>query len=218
MSLIIGFLDIAAGVCILCSMSTHSAKLSNRQIALTIVSIVLFMIGVSFLSVPLYRVFCKVTGYAGTPQIGAATLPQHTFDRTITVSFITDIDKALPWEFKPEQRSVDVKVGQTAIVSFTAHNETARPSIGAAVYNVTPDKIGKYFHKTQCFCFQEQTLNGGATAHFPVMFFIDPAIMDDKSVRDVSDITLAYTFYKADSPTFDKALEQYYTGKTLPAR
>ncbi len=191
---------------------------SNRQIATAIISVVVFMIGVSFLSVPLYSLFCKVTGYGGTPQVGAVTVPQKVFDRTITVSFITDTDKALPWEFKAEQRNVNVKVGQTALVSFTAHNDTARPSTGAAIYNVTPDKIGKYFHKTQCFCFQAQTLNGGATAHFPVMFFIDPAIMDDPSVRDVSDITLAYNFYAADSKTFDQALESYYTGKPPPTR
>lgn len=182
----------------------------NRQVAVAIVSVVVFMIGVSFLSVPLYSLFCRVTGYGGTPQIGASALPDKTYDRAITVSFITDTDKSLPWSFAAEQRNVKVKVGQTAIVSFTATNDTARPVSGAAIYNVTPDKIGKYFHKTQCFCFQEQTLNAGATAHFPVMFYIDPAILDDKSVRDVSDVTLAYTFYKADSPVLDQALERFY--------
>jgi cytochrome c oxidase assembly protein subunit 11 len=198
---------------------THSSnRLSNRQIAFTVVSIVVFMIGVSFLSVPLYSLFCRVTGYGGTPQIGAVQTPDKIYDRTITVSFITDIDKGLPWTFTPELRHIAVKVGQTAIVSFTARNETNQALSGAAIYNVTPDKIGKYFHKTQCFCFQEQRLNAGATAHFPVMFFIDPAIMTDKSVQDVSDITLAYTFYKADSPVLDQALEEFYTGKSPAAR
>lgn len=194
-------------------MSQPKPPLSNRQIALALFSIVVFMVGVSFLSVPLYNLFCKMTGYGGTPQIGAAPAPTKIYDRTITVSLIADTDRTLPWEFKPEQRHVQVKVGQTAIISFTAHNETAHITSGAAIYNVTPDKIGKYFHKTQCFCFQEQTLNPGATAHFPVMFFIDPSIMDDKSVQDVTDITLAYTFYPANSPTLDKALENYYSGK-----
>lgn len=199
-------------------MSKPAPPVSNRQIALAIVSIVVFMIGVSFLSVPLYNLFCKMTGYGGTPQIGAVAIPTQTFDRTITVSFITDTDRALPWDFKPEQRRIQVKVGQTAIVSFTAHNQTAHPTGGTALYNVTPDKIGKYFHKTQCFCFQEQTLNPGATAHFPVMFFIDPAIMDDKSVQDVTDITLAYTFYPANTPVLENALERYYSGKTPETR
>ena len=193
-------------------------RLTNRQIALTMFSIVAFMVGLSFLSVPLYNLFCKMTGYGGTPQIGATAVPDKIFDRIITVSFITDTDRALAWDFKPEQRRIDVKVGQTALVNFTAHNETATLSAGAAIYNVTPDKIGKYFHKTQCFCFQEQILNPGATAHFPVMFYIDPAIMTDKSVQDVTDITLAYTFYPANSKNLDQALEDFYAGKALPLR
>lgn len=194
-------------------MSQPKPPVSNRQIAFAIVSIVVFMVGISFLSVPLYNLFCKMTGYGGTPQIGATALPTKTYDRMITVSLIADTDRTLPWDFKPEQRHVQVKVGQTAIISFNAHNQTARATSGTAIYNVTPDKIGKYFHKTQCFCFQEQTLNAGATAHFPVMFFIDPAIMDDKSVQDVTDITLAYTFYPSDSTRLDQALENYYSGK-----
>lgn len=193
-------------------------KLTNGQIAFAIVSIVVFMIGVSFVSVPLYNLFCRMTGYGGTPQIGATKAPDKIYDRTITVSFITDTDRALPWEFKPELRKIDVKVGQTAIVNFDARNETAHPTVGTALYNVTPDKIGKYFHKTQCFCFQEQVLNPGATAHFPVMFYIDPSIMTDKSVRDVTDITLAYTFYPASSKNLDQALENFYAGKPAPER
>jgi cytochrome c oxidase assembly protein subunit 11 len=200
------------------SMSQPRPPLTNRHIALALLSLVVFMVGLSFLAVPLYGLFCKMTGYGGTPQIGATALPTKIYDRTITVSFITDTDTTLPWSFQAEQQKIDVKVGQTALVSFSAHNDTARLTAGAAVYNVTPDKIGKYFHKTQCFCFQEQILNPNATAHFPVMFYIDPAIMDDKSVRDVSDITLAYTFYPANSARLDQALDDFYAGKSLPLR
>lgn len=190
-----------------------STPLSNRQIALSIISLVVLMIGLSFLFPPLYNLFCRMTGYGGTPQIGATKAPGKVFDREITVSFIALTDPGLPWTFSAEQHKVTVKVGQTALVNFNAHNNTARNTAGTALYNVTPDKIGIYFHKTQCFCFQEQTLNAGATAHFPVMFYIDPAIMKDPSVRDVTDITLAYTFYPADSARLDKALDDFYTGK-----
>jgi cytochrome c oxidase assembly protein subunit 11 len=191
-------------------------KLSNGQIALAIVSIVVFMIGLSFAFVPLYDLFCRMTGYAGTPRITAQESTGEVFDRTITVSFIATTDRTLPWQFKPEIRKMDVKVGQTAIVNFDVRNNTAKMTAGTALYNVSPDKIGKYFNKTQCFCFQEQVLNPGASAHFPVMFYIDPSIMTDRSVRDVTNITLSYTFYPAESDMLDKALEDFYASGGIP--
>jgi cytochrome c oxidase assembly protein subunit 11 len=195
--------------------TSNSLKLTNGQIALAIVSIVIFMIGLSFAFVPLYDLFCRMTGYAGTPRITAQEATGEIFDRTITINFIATTDRALPWQFTPEIRKINVKVGQSAIVNFDVHNNTNKMTAGTALYNVSPDKIGKYFNKTQCFCFQEQVLNPGASAHFPVMFYIDPAIMQDRSVRDVTHITLSYTFYPAESDTLDKALEDFYTSGAL---
>lgn len=193
--------------------SKPAQKLSNGQIALAIVSMVVFMIGLSFAFVPLYDLFCRITGYAGTPRITAQQATGEVYDRTITVNFITTTDRALPWQFKPELRKMDVKVGQNALINFNVRNTTNKMTAGTALYNVSPDKIGKYFNKTQCFCFQEQVLNPGASAHFPVMFFIDPAIMQDRSVRDVTHVTLSYSFYPAESETLDKALEDFYASQ-----
>lgn len=186
----------------------------NKKLAFSILGIVVFMIGLSFAAVPLYDLFCRVTGYGGTTQVSVQA-PDQVFDRKITVSFDSQVDRALPWEFKPEMRHVDVQVGQQGLINYQARNITARSTVGTALYNVTPDKVGKYFHKTQCFCFAEQVIKAGETAHFPVLFYVDPEIMKDPEMDDVTDITLSYTFFPAESEALDKALSAYTVQKPL---
>lgn len=185
-----------------------SVNRQNNRVALIIVLIVVGMVGLSFASVPLYRLFCQVTGLGGTTQT-SVTAPGKVSDRVITVSFDTRVDTGLPWQFKSETRRMDVHVGQQALVSFRGTNRTARQTAGTALYNVTPEKVGKYFNKTQCFCFARQELGPGKSADFPVMFFIDPAILDDPEMNDVTDIVLSYTFFPADSQALDDAMSQY---------
>jgi cytochrome c oxidase assembly protein subunit 11 len=153
------------------------------------------MLALAFASVPLYRKFCQVTGYGGTTQ-RAEIAPGETGSRTITVRFNTMVNPGLPWRFVPDQPSVTIKLGESALATFTAANKSASPVTGQATFNVTPLKAGIYFDKTQCFCFTEQTLEAGATVHMPVSFFIDPAITQDHNLDDVDTITLSYSFFR----------------------
>lgn len=167
------------------------------------------MIALSFAFVPFYRLLCQVTGWGGTTQTIAAN-PHKVFDREIVVQFNADTDPGLPWTFKPEQRQVKVKVGADALVSYLAVNNAKTPVTGMALHNVTPLKAGKYFNKTQCFCFGEQTLNPGEKVHMPVTFYIDPKIMDDRELKDLKTITLSYTFYRQNTPALEKAVKKLY--------
>jgi len=177
----------------------------NKKFLIGVVIVVVIMIALSYASVPLYRVFCEATGFDGTVT-RADKVPTHISDRQIDVLFDARVDSSLPWDFRPEQRKISVKIGQQALASFQGDNLSAKTTIGTAIYNVTPGKVAKYFHKTQCFCFDEQLLNRGETAHFPVMFFIDPEILKDPDMDDVTDITLSYTFYAANSKALDRAI------------
>lgn len=180
----------------------------NKKILFGVIGVVVVMIALSFASVPLYSLFCKATGLDGTVT-RADALPSTIDKREITVLFDARVDSGLPWDFRPEQRKVTVKIGQQGLIAFKADNISAQKTVGTAVYNVTPEKVAKYFHKTQCFCFAEQLLNGGETAHFPVVFFIDPAILKDEEMDDVTDITLSYTFFAANSKALDRAISTY---------
>jgi cytochrome c oxidase assembly protein subunit 11 len=180
----------------------------NKRTALVILAVVAAMVGLSFAFVPLYRLFCEMTGFAGTPAIGKDA-PEKTLARKITISFDGRVDPGLPWDFRPEKRRITVHVGQQGLISYRGKNLSARATTGTAVYNVTPDKAGKYFTKTQCFCFAEQSLGPGKTAHFPVVFYVDPTIAKDREMDDVTDITLSYTFFPANSKALDDALSAY---------
>lgn len=168
----------------------------NRRTMVTLFGVVAGMIGLSFASVPLYDLFCRVTGYGGTTQVAEA-FPTQVLDRTMRVSFDAQAHKDLPWAFTPDVREIEVKIGQSGIVTFTATNTSDHAIVGTAVYNVTPAKLGKYFHKVQCFCFEEQVIEAGKSVHFPVYFFIDPKMADDPDLADVTAVTLSYTFFKA---------------------
>jgi cytochrome c oxidase assembly protein subunit 11 len=184
-------------------------KRRNARTALTVLGVVVGMIGLSYASVPLYRLFCQVTGFGGTPLI-SDRLPETVLDRTVTIRFNADVGANMPWIFQPEQRQVKVRLGQKGLIAFHATNTTASPMTGTALYNVTPPKAGQYFHKVQCFCFGEQVLGPHQNATLPVMFFIDPSMDKDPNMNDVTDITLSYTFYEAQSPALDKAMQGFY--------
>jgi len=185
----------------------------NGWVAGGLVAIVLTMVGLSFAAVPLYSVFCRVTGFGGTTQ-RAVRGAGKTVDRTIEIRFNTDVNSELPWDFRPNQRSITLKIGETGIATFHAHNKGAVPIVGTAVYNVTPEKAGLYFDKIQCFCFTQQLLRPQESADLPVAFFVDPAIVKDRNLDEVTVITLSYTFYKAQSQAFGKAAQ---AGEAAPA-
>ena len=168
---------------------------SNAKLAIGLVSVIGLMGGMGFAAVPLYRLFCAATGFGGTPQIGPAAAPGATA-RMITVRFNADTSPALPWEFRAEQTALRLPLGEERLAFYSARNLAATPVTGNSVYNVTPEKAGKYFHKIACFCFVEQTLEAGQRAEFPVTFWIDPKLADDPNTADVTTITLSYSFFR----------------------
>lgn len=170
---------------------------ANRRVALTVSGIVVGMVGLAFASVPLYRLFCQVTGYGGTTQRAEAA-PGAAGDRVVTVTFNADVAGTnLPWSFAPVEREVKVKVGEERLVFYRATNKGSTPVTGTATFNVTPAKAGLYFQKIACFCFSEQTLAPGESIDMPVSFFIDPDMIKDPNTRDVQNVTLSYTFFRA---------------------
>jgi len=171
----------------------------HRLIALCCGAFVLSMVGAAYAAVPLYSLFCKVTGYAGTTRV-AATAPTRVVDRTLDISFDANINRDLPWTFVPETRRVTVKAGEVKTIYYKITNTSQAPTIGVAAYNVTPMETGAFFSKIQCFCFTEQKLGPGESLELPVVFFVDPAIADNKALDDVRDITLSYTYYPAKRP------------------
>ena len=172
-------------------------KTRHNLLALSLVGLVAGMVGLSFASVPLYRMFCQVTGYGGLPQ-RADKAPGEVLDRTIRIRFDGNVDHGLPWTFAPVQQTIDVKIGETALAFFKATNETSAPVSGTAIFNVAPELAGRYFTKIECFCFKQQTLAGGQSVEMPVTFFVDPKIVDDEDTMNMSEITLSYTFYRSD--------------------
>ena len=170
----------------------------HGPLALSLAAFAAFMVGLSFAAVPLYRMFCQVTGYGGVPQ-RAESAPDRVLDRTIRVRFDANVDRALPWSFKPTEQTMDVKIGDTALTFFKAANSTEKPVSGTAVFNVVPELASRYFTKIECFCFKQQTLAAGQSVDMPVTFFVDPKIVDDEDTRNISEITLSYTFYRSEA-------------------
>ncbi len=167
----------------------------NGVMAGGLAALVFAMVGVSFAAVPLYRLFCQATGYDGTPQIGASRAPGGS-GATIEVRFDANTNPGLPWRFVADQRAVTVPLGEDNLASYTGSNQASQAVTGVATYNVSPEKAAKYFHKTACFCFDEQTLAAGQRLSFPLSFWVDPAIRTDPDTRDVRSITLSYTFFR----------------------
>jgi cytochrome c oxidase assembly protein subunit 11 len=168
----------------------------NRIIAGIFTAVAIGMVGLSFAAIPLYRMFCAATGYGGTPKIGVAPAPGGD-GKTIRVRFNADTNPGLPWNFAPDQLEITVPLGEDHLASYTAHNKARSAITGVALYNVTPEKAAKYFHKTACFCFNQQTLQGGQTMDFPLSFWVDPAIDADPGTKDVQVVTLSYTFFRS---------------------
>ncbi|MGB8840595.1 MAG: cytochrome c oxidase assembly protein [Aliidongia sp.] len=168
----------------------------NTSIGLILTAAVAGMIALSFASVPLYKVFCRATGFGGTTQ-RAESAPGEVSPKWVWVRFNSDVSPDLPWAFEPEQREMRVHPGEQRLAIFRATNRSNHAITGNATYNVTPDAAGLYFDKIQCFCFSEQTLQPGETAELPVSFFVDPAMMADRNARDIAAITLSYTFFPA---------------------
>jgi cytochrome c oxidase assembly protein subunit 11 len=166
---------------------------SNRTIAIACVSFFVCMIGAAYASVPLYTLFCQVTGYGGTTQ-RVEQYSDTILDRTIKVRFDANTANGLPWDFKPVQREVTVRIGETAMIKYEGRNLFDQTTFGRASFNVSPGRAGAYFNKVQCFCFT------GEDMEMPVVFFVDPEIVNDPDLKDVKTITLSYTFFPIEKP------------------
>ena len=178
-----------------------SLRRRNRRTGIAASLIIVAMLGLTALSVPLYNLFCAVTGYGGTPRVDGDRARAVAQARQVTVYFNADVGDGLPWIFRPLQRSVTVPVGEETLVFYEAINRADAPVVGRALYNVTPYKVGSYFSKIHCFCFDEQTLRPGERVEMPVSFFVDPAMLDDADTNDVTQITLSYTFFLDEEAT-----------------
>jgi cytochrome c oxidase assembly protein subunit 11 len=169
----------------------------RRFTAVLLGGVVVGMGGAAYAAVPAYRLFCQVTGFGGTTR-RAHTVPTTISDRVIKVQFDANTDPALPWRFRPKQREIALKIGEEGLVFYEAENLGNTPVMGQAGFNVSPAKAGRYFNKIQCFCFNEQVLAAGQRANMPVIFFVDPEMLDDPNMDDVMTITLSYTFFRQD--------------------
>lgn len=169
----------------------------NRRTAIVLAGVAAGMVGMAYAAVPLYQLFCQVTGFGGTTQT-AVVAPGRVGERVMTVRFNADTAGDMPWRFRPVQREVTVRIGEETLAFYEARNTTDRTVAGTATFNVTPHKAGPYFDKIDCFCFEYQVLAAGERADMPVSFFIDPEILNDPDLDDVKTITLSYTFFEAD--------------------
>jgi cytochrome c oxidase assembly protein subunit 11 len=176
----------------------------HRRTFLALAGIVLGMGALAWAAVPLYDLFCRVTGYAGTPLVasaGAASGGDRVLDRTVSVRFDASTAGGMPWRFRPARNTVEVHPGETNLAFYEASNPTDRAITGTATFNVSPPAVGGYFVKIDCFCFQEQTLAPGESVQMPVTFYVDPAIADDAETRGIGTITLSYTFFETELQT-----------------
>ena len=182
-------------------MTTSTADHANARTGFMAAAIAVAMVGVGFAAVPLYRVFCQVTGFDGTTmrvsEAQAATV--EAIDKTVVIRFDAN-QRGLPWEFRPEHPTDTVSIGARDMSIFVAKNLSSEPMTGTATFNVTPALAGKYFNKIQCFCFTEQRLEAGQEVHMPVLYYVDPKIMTDPETKDIEEITLSYTFFPVDTP------------------
>ncbi|MBO6854474.1 MAG: cytochrome c oxidase assembly protein [Marivivens sp.] len=170
-----------------------------QKTAVQAVGVVLVMGSLAWASVPFYDWFCRVTGFGGVTNV-AETGSDVILDQTITVRFDASLERDMPWTFTPVEREMTVRIGETALAFYEAHNPTDVPVAGQASYNVAPYEAGVFFDKIECFCFTEQVLQPGETVQMPVSFFVDPSIVDDREGKYIHTITLGYTFYQIDLP------------------
>ena len=171
----------------------------SHRTALMASGVVVFMGAMGWAAVPLYDLFCRVTGYGGTTQVRAAG-PTEILDQTIRIRFDASRAADMPWQFRPVERTMDVRIGETALAFYEAYNPTDMPIAGIASYNVTPYETGRHFAKIHCFCFEFQVLQPGERVEMPVSFYVDPEMLRDADARGVRQITLSYTFHRTDLP------------------
>jgi len=176
------------------------AKMTKKQLfkkAIPFVGVAFGMLGMAYAAVPLYDWFCRVTGFGGRTQVAEAS-SDVVLDRTITVRFDASTARDMPWEFKPVETNVDIRIGETGLAFYEATNPTDKPVTGSASYNVAPFSMGGYFVKIDCFCFEQQTLQPGETVKMPVTFYVDPAMIEDRETEAVHTVTLSYTFHSSE--------------------
>jgi cytochrome c oxidase assembly protein subunit 11 len=190
----------------------------NTRVALWLTTFVAVMVGASFAAVPFYSWFCRVTGYAGTTGRAEGPSAEEVLDRTVTVHFDANIAPDMPWQFRPKQKAMEVKLGETGLAFFEAYNPTSEPVAGQAGFNVVPFSAGGYFDKIACFCFELQVLQPGERIDMPVSFYVDPAILGDTETRGVTDITLSYTMYRTDLPEDPTPGPRSDAGAVAPTR
>ncbi|HEV7307397.1 cytochrome c oxidase assembly protein [Ensifer sp.] len=176
------------------SQDTSGKQRSNRVVVGTCLAFVGGMVGMAYAAVPLYDMFCRVTGYNGTTQ-RVEQASDVILDEKVKVTFDANTSGGLPWEFKPVQRDIDIRIGETVQVMYKAKNLSSKPTTGQATFNVTPMQAGAYFNKVQCFCFTETTLQPGEEMEMPVVFFVDPDMVKAVETKDIKTLTLSYTFY-----------------------
>lgn len=172
---------------------------NNARTVWLLIGVVVLMGGLGFASVPLYDLFCRVTGFGGTTAV-AERGSDVILDRTILIRFDASLDQDMEWEFEAPSEPMEIRIGETGMAFYTAYNPTDRTIAGTAAYNVTPYIAGQYFSKIACFCFTEQILGPGERVEMPVTFFVDPEIVDDPEASHIPAITLSYTFYETDLP------------------
>ena len=183
----------------------------NKKMFFTVMLAVFGLVALTFATPPLYNLFCRVTGYGGTTQKSDAPPPEHAaIDRDITIRFDANTSRKLPWDFKPREKAVTIKIGEDRQTHYTAKNLSDKPLKGMALFNVTPQKAGKYFNKVECFCFLEQELTAGEEVEMLVSFYVEPKMAEDPYMDDVDTITLSYTFYPADSEELEEDAEKIY--------
>ena len=180
---------------------------SNNKVAVRLVGVAVLMGALSFAAVPFYDWFCRVTGFGGETNV-AGTGSDTVLDREITVRFDASLERGMPWEFKPMQREMTMKIGETGLAFYEAYNPTDKVVAGSASYNVTPYSAGYFFNKIACFCFTQQVLQPKERVTMPVSFYVDPAIVEDNEAKRVHTITLSYTFHVAELPQDEVSLVQ----------
>ena len=163
---------------------------------LVLAGIFILMLGLSYASVPLYEIFCRVTGFGGTTQV-AKDAPKIVLDKTVSVRFDTNVNN-LPWDFKAKTNVMDVKVGQVNKIEFEVSNYSDEPTAGVASFNVSPSSFGKYYSKLGCFCFEKQELKPGEKATYVMTFYLDPEMVNDATVKNLQDVTMSYTFFSTE--------------------
>ena len=191
-------------------MSERPAPADLRRKAIPLVAVGLGMAGLAWAAVPLYDMFCRVTGFGGTTQV-ATEGSDRVLERMVTVRFDASTVRGMPWEFRPVQTKIQLRIGETALAFYEAYNPTDRVIAGTASYNVSPFSVGGYFAKIDCFCFTEQVLQPGQRVTMPVTFYVDPKMVDDPETEGVTTITLSYTFYETELDS-QAALGQTKTG------